>query len=272
MLHKIIYPIPLLLIITTLFCFNINPLFSQSKKEIQFSLDSLLSSYNNLENDYKKLKSEWKEYDDFYQLIKSDILNPSEMNIGLDATYAKWLAARQSLLNKYNTIKDSNLPLIDSLEHLNQDIQQLNIENQIFKNLLKSSINEATIPNTVHEFIGKWNLFLDQVHLQGKPFESGLIATNNFLLADSIKNNNIFQIEFEESDLANISFKNGTIIKCFYSVNNFSTKEPYSIYFSKQEEFKLTLLVTPMPEGLVVSFEDPDKKDTVEYFYGLMKK
>ncbi len=270
--YNFFFQSPAMLIIALLLCFNTNQSFSQSKKEILFSLDSLQRSYKNLKNDYKNLKEECKEYNDFYLLIKSELLQPSEMNIGPDATYAKWQAARKKLKEKYNTIKDSNSTLTDSLKQLNLNIKQLHSENKTFKNLLKSSIDKATIPYTVNEFIGHWNLFLNQVYVQGTSNESGIIATNNFLLADSLSYNNIFKIEFQESDLANIYFKDGTTIKCFYSINRFSAKNPYSIYFSKQEEFKLTLLVSPMPEGLLVSYEDPQRKDKTVYFYGLMKK
>ena len=141
-----------------------------------------------------------------------------------------------------------------------------------YNQILLSALSKASFPKSAKDFVGTWDLFLNPVQLSGEPFESGIIGFNTFTSNDSLSLHNVYKIEFTEDELATIYFNGGEIQKSFYSVKDFSNNEPYIIKFSKNDDFKLTMLVSPLASGLMVSYELPLKSDKVYYYYGLMKK
>ena len=151
-------------------------------------------------------------------------------------------------------------------------MEQLTQQNESYSKLLMSSLNKASFPQSTQEFIGVWDLFLDPVQISGEPFESGIISYNHFVSNDSIMKHSIYKIEFSADEIATLFFTGGIEQKCFYSIKDFSVNSPYIIRFSKQDEFKLTMQVSPLPNGLVASYEIPVETEKVIYYYGLMKK
>ncbi len=248
-------------------CGSIN-IYGQTKKEILFSLDSLKSAYNSLQSDYTKLKSEKENYNSFYYQVKSKILSPSEMDSSIDETYKRWLI----LVKECDSIHSSDSLLTDSINKLLDNDLTLQTENQILKNLLKSSIDEVSIPQSKEELIGNWNLYLNILQIEGDTIESGISPINPFVTNDTINKQNIFSIEFEKEELANVSFKDGSTLKCFYSIKDFNPASPFIIYLTKQDEFKLTLHISPMPQGLMASYMYNGENNKSAYFYGIMKK
>ncbi len=242
--------------------------YGQSKKEILFTLDSLKNAYNSLQSDYKTLKAEKEDYNNFYYHVKSQILTPAEMDFSIEETYKKWL----SLTKDCDSIHGLDSLIADSIIKLTNNNLALQTENQIFKNLINSSIDEATIPLSQKELIGKWNLYMNLLQIEGSENDSGIIANNPFFQKDSIFKQNISMIEFQKEELAIVSFRDGTTIKCFYSIKDFNTSSPYHIYLTKQDQFKLTLLISPMPQGLMASYEYKGENNETGYFYGPMKK
>ncbi|TLX71481.1 hypothetical protein E9993_20220 [Labilibacter sediminis] len=245
---------------------------SQTKKEIQFSLDTLQRAYNSLEEENKTLQKEWKIQNQFFEHVKSSLLPASDINLSVDEALIKFDDIINMQKNTADSLVSANSILSDSLVKVNENNDKLIQENESYSNLLMSSLNKASFPKSQKEFIGVWDLFLDPVQISGEPFESGIISYNHFVDNDSIMKHNIYKIEFSADDIATLYFTGGIEQKCFYSIKDFSINSPYIIRFSKQDEFKLTMQISTLPSGLVASYEIPDKSEKVIYFYGLMKK
>lgn len=263
---------PKLIFITFFVIVNYSFLQSQTKKEVQFSLDTLQKSHKLLQQDFQLLQKEWQKQNQFFEHVKSSFFNISDVNMSIDKAFNHFDTINNAINKQMKNLNESNNVLIDSIQLLNSSITQLSEQNKYYSKLLLSSLNKASFPQTEMEFIGAWNLFLDPVQISGKPFESGLISYNQFLSVNSIKQQNLYKVVFSADEIATIYYTGGKVQKCFYSIINFSPNSPYSILFSKQEEFKLTMQVSPLTSGLMVSYELPLKTEKVLYYYGLMKK
>lgn len=245
--------------------------FSQTKKEVQFTLDTLYKSHLKLQNDYKALKKSWYEYDAFLTFIKSTTLDKEYVNESPQSVKELFDEVWTETKNDLTSFEDSSIFLLDSLTRLKEEYVRVMQQNKDYLRLLIGELDESSFPNTSNEFIGEWSLFLSPIQLSGDTFNSGIISYNPFSMADSLQDNNIYRIEFLQDELANIFFKDGRKQKSFYTINNFNVANPYSITFQKQDEFKLTMHVSPMPDGLQVSYETPLDSEQVLYFYGVMK-
>jgi|GEM_PF-6073669 len=58
---------------------------AQTKREVQFSLDTLMKSHQMLRSDYQDLVEDWKKYDEFYTQIKSAMLDKEHINMSIDS-------------------------------------------------------------------------------------------------------------------------------------------------------------------------------------------
>ncbi len=261
---KFLYFLPLMLLSV---CIS-----SQTKKEVQFTLDTLSKAHNTLLQDYQDLKQQWKEQNKFFEHVKSNFFPTEDINISINEAPDKFDLIYNDIVKKVVKLGEINSSISDSLKKEIALNQELISKNKVYHDLILSALNLPSFPSNESDIIGQWQLFLYTVRIKGEPYESGIIGYHPLVVEDSISVHNIIKIEFEQEELATIYFKGGIEQKCFYSINNFSKNSPYSIQFSKQDEFKMTLSVSPMPSGLMVSYEVPGKTDNVLYFYGLMKK
>ena len=172
----------------------------------------------------------------------------------------------------YSKLEDSLRFFKDSISYFDKVIYNLEQENFSYNKILLSLLKKGSFPKSTPEFIGEWDLFLNPVQIHGEPFESGIVGFNSFAPNDSIMLHSIYKIDFSEDEIATLYFVNGKAQKSFYSISDFSTQSPYSIKFIKNEDFKLTLKVSPLPTGLMVSYEAPLKSDSIYYYYGFMRK
>ncbi len=247
-------------------------LMGQNKKEVQFTLDTLIKVHESLLNDYKDLQQQWKDQNEFFEHVKQNFFPAEDINLSIKQASVKFDDVYKDLENKVVKLGEINKSLSDSLKKQISVNQDINIRDDIYKDLILSSLNQASFPKSESDLQGKWNLFLNPVLLQGNPYESGITGINPFVVKDSIASNKILSIEFQKDELATIRFSGDVEQKCFYAINDFNATKPYSIQFSKQDEFKLTLMVSPMPDGLMVSYEVPEKTKKVIYYLGLMKQ
>ncbi|MCU4157467.1 hypothetical protein J1N10_15930 [Carboxylicivirga sp. A043] len=247
---------------------NVN---AQTKKEVQFSLDTLYRSHLKLNDEYRQLIERWKQYDAFYRHVKATMLEKELANEPIEEGAVLVDEAWNKQTAHLKSLEDSTVYLVDSLNRLYEQHQLLQLQNELYLRMLTGQLNEAAFPHTEKELLGSWNLFLKPMQLSGDAYHSGLISHNPFTVADSLQQYNIYRLEFLPDELANIYFKDGRSQKCFYEVNAFSAGQPYSISYSKQEEFKMTIHVSPMPSGLEVSYEIPLDTTQVLYFNGVMK-
>ena len=245
---------------------------AQTKKEVQYTLDTLIKSNKNLHEDYNQLKKEWNIYNQFFMHVKDKFFPPEEINLSVNEAISRFDQLYSNIENQLIKNSDINLELRDSIATLSKISTELEKNNDIYRKLILSSLSESFYPKSEKELVGQWNLFLNPLSIKGDPFESGIVGINVLDIADSISCYNIFKIEIQQDDLATLFFSDGKEQKCFYSISEFSHNMPYSVYFSKQEEFKLVLRVSPMHNGLMVSYEIPVKTDKVLYYYGLMKR
>ncbi len=261
---KFLYFLPLILITVSI--------SSQTKKEVQFTLDTLNKAHQTLLQDYQDLKQQWKEQNNFFEHVKSNFFPAADINISINKASDKFDSIYNDIVKKVVKLGEINSSISDSLKKEVALNQELISQNKVYQSLILSALNSGSFPSNETDIIGSWDLFLNPVMIHGNPYESGIIGLNPFAVADSVSVHNINKIEFDKDELATIFFTGGIQQKCFYSINNFSKNAPYTIQFSKQEEFKMTMSVSPMPNGLMVSYEASNKTDKVLYFYGLMKK
>ncbi|MGQ1786726.1 MULTISPECIES: hypothetical protein [unclassified Saccharicrinis] len=245
---------------------------AQTKREVQFSLDTLMRTHKTLQQDLKVMKLAWKKQNTFFEHVKSAYFDPADVNTSIDDGVSKFDEMYKFSLKEMEVLRDSIQGINDSLNKCLGQSELLDSQNKAYKELLLSSINPASFPQSEAEFIGEWDLFLHPVQLTGEPFESGIVSFNPFVQDDSLTVHNVYKIEFAEDEIATLYFRGGNVQKSFYSVKNFSMNSPYVIKFSKNEEFKLAILVSPIPTGLMVSYEVPLKSEKVYYYHGLMKK
>lgn len=256
---------------TSLFLIVVLGLSAQTKKEIQFSLDTLQKSHLELLNDFEALQQEWRSYDAFIEHFKNKTLDKKHINESLENTQKLFDDVWDKQISNIRTLEDSTTFLLDTLNRLYETHMDIIERDNTFLRLLRGKLSEASFPSTQKELLGMWNLFLKPIQLSGDTFESGLISHNPFTVPDSIQQHNVYRIEFLQDELANIYFRGGHHQKCFYEVNEFNTGKPYTIECTKQDEFKLTLHISPMPHGLEVSYEIPVNTSQVLYFNGVMK-
>ena len=259
-------------VIITLLIISTTNFNSQTKKEVQFSLDTLIKSHESLLNDYKSMKEAWKKQNNFFEHVKTNFFDPTDINTPIDKGIEKFDMINQASISQLEELENINLMIKDSLQYYKNISQELDNENKTYNKILLSSLKKTSFPQSKSELIGTWDLFLNPLQIKGEPYSSGIIGFNSFNNNDSILKHNIYKIEFSEDEIATLYFSNSTTQKSFYSVKDFSKSSPYSITFSKNEDFKLNLHISPLPEGLMVSYEAPVKSDRVYYFYGLMKK
>lgn len=252
--------------------FTIINISAQSKKEVQEELNALKVKHKELQNKNTELNKMLNEYSIFYSKVKKNLLNKQEQEAPLDKGSFSILESIHKI--KINTLSLSLLKdsLETALEISKDEMKALSVQNEIVKNMLLGDAEEASFPSLESELLGNWNLYLSPIQMVGEPFESGFIGTNPLLMNDSISANYMYQIEFEEDEIATLFFKNGASQKVFYKVNDFSVNSPYNIVFSKQDEFKLVAHISPMPNGLEISYETPLKTDKVVYYYGTIKR
>jgi hypothetical protein len=243
----------------------------QTKKEVMFSLDTLYKSHLKLTDEYRKLVNNIKQYDAFYVHVKKAMLDKDLVNEPIGKGIALFDDVWQQQTGQLRILDDSLVFLLDSLNHLSEQFENCSTQSDLYLRLLNSRLYESAYPNTEAELIGSWQLFLNPMQLTGEAYNSGLISHNPFTVADSLQQYNIFQIDFLPDELATIHFKDGRTQKCFYKINEFSVGTPYNITCSKQDEFKMTLHISPMPSGLEVSYEIPLNTTQVLYFNGVMK-
>ncbi len=245
---------------------------AQSKKEVQFSLDTLIKSNQSLQEDYKTMKEAWKKQNSFFEHVKSTLFDASEINTAIEDGISKFDEINKLSKGELDKLNSESKLIKDSLIKITDRANVLESQNKAYNQILLSALSAASFPKSAKDFVGTWDLFLNPVQLSGEPFESGIIGFNTFTANDSLNLHNVYKIEFTEDELATIYFNGGEIQKSFYSVKDFSDNEPYIIKFSKNDDFKLTMLVSPVASGLMVSYELPLKSDKVYYYYGLMKK
>ncbi len=252
---------------------------AQTKKEILFSLDTLKRSHRALQRDFISVKEAWKKHNIFFEHVKSEFFLPIDINTSIDEGVIKFDEISTTIqdeiknLTKTNaSLKDSLKLFVDSLQYYESIIEEMKNKSMAYNNIILSSLKKASFPQSKSEFVGNWDLFLDLVQLNGEPFESGIVGFNPFTPNDSLSAHNIYKIEFTEDEIATLYFRGGKEQKSFYSVKNFSSNSPYTVQFAKNDEFKLTMLISPLPTGLTISYEVPVKTEKVFYYYGLMKR
>lgn len=259
-------------VLILVFAFLSNTVKSQTKKEVQFSLDTLYKSHLKLEGDYRRLIDNWRLYDEFYQHVKVSMLDKSSVNKSIEEGQSLFDGVWNELSKRLKILEDSMTNTVDSLNQLNKKQQLLLMQNEVYLRMLNGKLNEAVYPNTAKELLGVWQLYLSPMQLAGDAYNSGLVSHNPFTVADSLQKYNIYQLEFLPDELAKIYFKDGRKQNCFYEVKNFSVGKPYEISCTKQQDkFNMTIHVSPMPSGLEVSYEIPLDTTQVIYFNGLMK-
>ncbi|WP_430813156.1 hypothetical protein [Carboxylicivirga sp. RSCT41] len=262
----------MLLVVVVVLAFLSGSTSAQTKREVQFTLDTLYKSHLRLVVEYGQLIEEWKKYDAFYRHVKLSMLDKDLVNEPIEAGVSLFDSVWNKNTERYKLLEDSTIYLLDSLSRLQGYQQDLIVQNDLYVRMLNGKLTEASYPNTPNELLGLWNLYLSPMQLKGEGTKSGLVSHNPFTIADSLQRYNIYQLEFMADELANIYFKDGTKQNCFYEVKDFSVGEPYAISCTKQKDgFEMTIHVSPMPAGLEVSYEIPVDSTQVIYFNGLMK-
>ncbi|MCG8580686.1 MAG: hypothetical protein MI866_12250 [Bacteroidales bacterium] len=260
------------LVLILLLAFLSNSAIGQTKKEIQFSLDTLYKSHLKLIDEYRQLIVDWKRYDAFYRHVKASMLDKEMVNEPIKAGITMFDNVWKRQSEQLKLLEDSTVYLLDSLNRLNEHHGTLVMQNEVYLRMLNGKLNEATYPNTEEELLGLWQLYLSPMQLAGDAYKSGLVSHNPFTIDESLQKYNIYQLEFLPDELANIYFKDGRKQNCFYEITGFSVGAPYSISCTKQQdEFEMTIHVSPMPSGLEISYEIPVDTTQVIYFNGVMK-
>lgn len=245
---------------------------AQTKKEIQFSLDTLTKAHQALQKEYNELQEAWREYDAFYEYVKNRLFPKELNNTPLSEAIPTFNAALKMMNQDSDLLKDSLHLISDSLMKTQAQLSATEAKLSTYSDILMTSLSTASFPQTEKDLLGSWDLFLSPVQLSGEPTEAGIIGIHPFNIPDSIKQHQIYKIEFAPDELATITFSNGNSQKCFYSIDDFNPQSNYTIHFSKQDEFKLTIHVSVLPQGLQASYEIPVETDNAIYFQGLMKK
>lgn len=251
---------------------SINYISAQSKKEVQEELDAVLIKQSELLTKNKELNALLNDYSIFYSKIKKELLSNQNQEEPVQQGTLSITESIQKLKNNSLSLSLVRDSLELALKKSKEEITRLTIQNEVVRNYLLGDAEEASFPSLESEFEGNWNLYLRPIQMVGKPFESGFISTNPLLMNDSISANYLYKIEFGEDEIATLSFKSGETKKVFYTINNFSVNAPYDIVFTKQSEFKLVAYISPMPNGLEISYEVPLKTDKVIYYYGTIKR
>jgi len=254
-----------------LFCLS-QALVAQTKKEVQFSLDTLLKSQQALKADYRELQNSWRQYDAFYEHVKTKLFSETMQNTPIGEGVPSFDASLENTLDNTQVLADSITLLSDSLTSANKQLLTLQGQVANYSEILMAALNASSFPQTESELLGSWDLFLTPIQIDGTPTEAGIISYHPFNIPDSIKQHRIDKIEFAADELATLVFHNGENQKCFYSAQQFSANSNFSIVFSKQNEFKLTLHISVIPQGLQASYEIPVQTDKAMYYQGLMKK
>ncbi|WP_163713923.1 hypothetical protein [Mangrovibacterium lignilyticum] len=239
--------------------------FAQTRREILNAVDSLMLVNDSLQNEIGK-------YIQFEEHVRQLMLHGIDSGTPLMEVQAELdrVIAKQAT-NKAGFPKTNGM-LLDSIAGLQHEINAMQIREEVYAGILVSALSNASFPQSEDELQGSWDLFLNPVQISGDPFQSGIISFNPFLSDEVIRKNSIYKIEFEADELATLFFYGGRSQKCFYKVTGFSTQSPYSIQFVKQGEFSLTLMISPLPTGLMVSYETSEVPQKYFYYYGLMKK
>ena len=246
--------------------------WAQTKKEVQFSLDTLLKANQALKADYKELQNSWRLYDAFYDHVKTNLYPKQLNNLPIAEAIPSFDLSLENTLLTMRSLTDSLTLLTDSLKLLNVRLSALQGQVSNYSEILMTALNASSFPQTESELLGSWDLFLTPIQINGTPIEAGLISYHPFNIADSIKHHRINKIDFGPDELATLVFHNGENQKCFYSIHEFSPNSSYTIEFSKQDEFKLSMHISVLPQGLQASYEIPVQTDNAMYFLGLMKK
>ncbi len=249
-----------------------NPLFSQTKKEVQFSLDTLVKSHQTLLQDYNNLQDDWRYYDSFYEHVKTNLFPKQLQNLPITEAVSIFDTSLEGTLKTIQSLTDSITLLADSLNTTHEDALKLQAQVANYSEILMAALNASSFPQTESDLLGSWDLFLNPIQINGAPGEAGIISYHPFNIPDSIQQHRIYKIEFSPDDLATLVFQNGENQKCFYSIQQFNPKSNYTIQFSKQDEFKLLAHISVLPQGLQISYEIPVQTNNAMYFQGLMKK
>lgn len=247
-------------------------LIAQTKREVQFSLDTLIKSHQALISDYNELQDSLKHYEAFYEHVKTNLFLKQLQNSLLNEAEASFDTSLQKRLENKRLLTDSLALLNDSLTTSIRNLSDLEDQISNYSEVLMAAFNASSFPQTESELVGTWDLFLTPTQINGTPTEAGLISFHPFHIPDSIKQHRITKIEFAPDELATLVFHDGVNQKCFYSIHQFSSNSSFTIEFSKKDEFKLIMHISYIPQGLQASYEIPVQTNNTMYFQGLMKK
>ena len=118
------------------------------------------------------------------------------------------------------------------------------------------------LPANAKDLMGIWGLNISGFKVIGDTLRTGLVVD---MLTNTDK---LIQINLIDTEFAEVQFLSGTIVKCFYKINSFSTTAPYYIDFNKGDDLNIRLYINHTETGIKVSYKG--KNNTL--LYGSMKR
>lgn len=255
--------------------------FGQAKKDLEQNLaacnasrDSLKSQLSQLQIRYDSINKLYQDYDTMYGIVRDKYIGfnfkPKQIGHIVDSMRAKrdsTMTKSSATLSTTDSTKADVIPLTslsnDSLSVYKYFVDSLRSENNHYRYVFEQYFKHGTIPTRQEDLVGLWKVSLRWFEVAKRSERSGLLQTQ-----PALGNSYIASINFIDAELAELTLSNGSKIKCFYKVNEFSLTKSYTIEFSKWKEVDIRLFVTPSKDGeLYVSYEKASG-----YFAGFMRK
>jgi hypothetical protein len=239
---------------------------AQSKKELEQSLarvttsqDSLQKLYTGLSAKYDSVRKVCLAYDNMAETIREKLIRydykPENIGKIIDSLKTNNDSVLAKGVAKLSALKDSVTSLRNLSDSLRSEVSQLAF-------VVNKYVNNGTLPATVKDFSGSWDLNLKWLETTNDSSICGIV-----LKPIPAGDNTIRKIHFIDFETAQVHFSQGDSIKCFYVVNSFAADKPYSINLTRENKLNLSLSVNPFDGDLYISY----RKDK-GYYYGFMRK
>ncbi len=239
---------------------------AQSKKELEQSLarvtasqDSLQKLFTGLSAKYDSVSKVCLAYNNMAETIREKLIRydykPENIGKIIDSLKTKNDSVLAKGVAKLKILRDS----VTTLKQLSDSLR-IKVSKLAFA--VNKYVNTATMPATVKDFSGLWDLNLKWLETTNDSSQCSII-----LKPTPAGNNTIVKIQFIDFETAQVQFSQGDSIKCFYAVNSFAVDKPYSINLTRESKLNINLNVNPFDGDLYVSY----RKDK-GFYYGFMRK
>lgn len=244
----------------------------QTRKELEYMNESMKKLARQLTDEKEQILAEQEKYIEFYNYFRGRYITDTTKSQTVDETL-HWIKFIHHLNDSASTeFKKRIVVLEDSLGGINKYINQVKRENEVFTNAIKMVLSEVEYPVEKKDFVGEWKLFLAPVTVVSDSMETGLVSFNKPASSASMSRDILWKIAFWDHEMAQLFFKNGKEVKCFYRLNGFNPAEYYSITFNKMDQVNVVLYVSHVPLGIQVSYHVQDYQGRQLFYYGIMRR